>query len=386
MGKRREQKQGKYASMIFQRKNKILNMKLAWLLMLVAVLFVHPVSAECSDTSQTVKCEEVAKNYSSVPSNLNKNVSVLYLNSNHITLEKSDTVILHKYNSLTELYLNNNSIVVVHNCSFENLLKLKILDISNNYIKTVGKAAFAGLNELQILHLQNNKITQLSSDVFAVLKNLKVLNLQNNLLVYLDIEVRFNSTFITLSGNPWICSCDLLSLQRWLNNPTVTMENENNTMCTFPVTMKKYPIKTINVSNCKQMGISGTTLLPFTSINTIYGTTYNYTNGSAHSGIQPIGKSWPFSVGVLAVILSTTALIIAAIKFPTWYRYLISYNHKRLEEKEESEMSEETFTPQLCTFPQTSESNEEEFIVGFEQFHTFVPEDDGFIEDKYIDP
>ncbi|XP_063151070.1 leucine-rich repeat-containing protein 19 [Candoia aspera] len=373
--------------MIFQRKNKkIFNMKLAWLLILVPVLFLHPVSTECSDTTQTVKCEEVAKTYSFVPSNLNKNISMLYLSCNHITLSKNDTLILRQYNNLTKLYLNNNSIVILRNYSFESLLKLKILDISSNYIEIVGKAAFAGLNELQVLHLQNNKITQLSSDAFAGLNNLKVLNLQNNLLKYFDVEVTFNSICITLSGNPWTCSCDLLSLQRWLNNRTVTMENENNTMCTHLVTMKKYPIKTTNISNCNQMGTSGTTLLPFTSINAIYGTTYNYTNGSAYSGIQPIGKSWTFLLGVLAVILSTTALITVAIKFPMWYRHFINYNHRRLKEKEESEMFEETFTPQLRTIPQTSATNEEESIAAFEQFHTFVPEDDGFIEDKYIDP
>lgn len=104
------------------------------------------------------------------------------------------------------------------------------------------------------------------------------------------------------------------------------------------------------------------------------------------AGIQRIGKSWTFLMGVLAVILSTTALIMAAIKFPMWYRYLKSYNHRRLQEKEESELFEETFTPQLCMPSQASETNEEESIVVFEQFRPYVPEDDGFIEDKYIDP
>ncbi|KAM3844864.1 leucine-rich repeat-containing protein 19 [Vipera latastei] len=213
-------------------------MKLAWLLILVAALFLHPVSTECSDTSQTVNCQEVAKNHSSVPSSLIKDISVLYLSCNHITLDNNDKEILCQYSNLTELYLNNNSIVVVSNYSFEKLSQLKILDVSNNSIETVEKAAFAGLNELQILNLQNNKITQLNSDIFA---------------------------------------------------------------------------------------------------------------------------------------------------FPTWYHYLKSYKHRRLQEKEESEMFEETFTPQLCIPPQASEPNEESIVV-FEQFHPYVPEDDGFIEDKYIDP
>uniref|UniRef100_A0A8C6XTT8 Leucine rich repeat containing 19 n=1 Tax=Naja naja TaxID=35670 RepID=A0A8C6XTT8_NAJNA len=317
-----------------------------------------------------VNCQEVAKDHTSVPSNLNKDISVLYLSCNHINLDKNDKEILFQYNNLSELYLNNNSIVLVSNYSFEKLLQLKILDVSSNYIETVEKAAFAGLNELQILNLQNNKITQLNSDVFAGLNKLKVLNLQNNFLKDFEVNVTFNSICIKLNENVWTCSGDLLSLQRWLNNSTVITENENNTMCPIPVALKKYHIKELN---CKQMGISETTVSPFTSINATY-------------VIQPIGKSWTFLMGVLAVILSTTALIMAAIKFPMWYRYLISYKHRRLQEKEESELFEETFTPQLCMPSQTSETNEEESVVVYEQFRPYVPEDDGFIEDKYIDP
>ncbi|XP_070598584.1 leucine-rich repeat-containing protein 19 [Erythrolamprus reginae] len=366
--------------MIFRRKiKKILNMKLAWLLILVAGL--HYVSTECSDTSQTVNCQEVAKNHVSVPSNINKDISVLYLSCNHIILDKNDTAMLWQYNNLSELYLNNNSIVVVSNYSFVKLLKLKILDVSNNYIQTIEKAAFAGLNELQILNLQNNKITELNPDVFAGLKKLKVLNLENNFLKVFDVKGTVNLICIQLNGNV-TSSCD----HHWLNSSIVITENLNNTTCPIPITLEEYPNKDPNTLNYKQMGICGTNVSPFTTINITNGTTCNYTNGPAHSGIQPVGKSWTFLMGVLAVILSTTALIIAAIKFPTWYRYLKSYNHRRLQEKEESEMFEETFTPQLGIPPQASATNEEESIVVFEQFRPYIPEDEGFIEDKYIDP
>lgn len=82
--------------------------------------------------------------------------------------------------------------------------------------------------------------------------------------------------------------------------------------------------------------------------------------------------------------LSTSLLIVTAIKFPAWYRYLITYNHSRLEE-EEPEMFEETFTPEMCSFPDSPVPNEDDSTIVFEQFHTFVPEEDGYIEDKYID-
>ncbi|KAL8203066.1 UNVERIFIED_CONTAM: hypothetical protein K2H54_038189 [Gekko kuhli] len=98
----------------------------------------------------------------------------------------------------------------------------------------------------------------------------------------------------------------------------------------------------------------------------------------------PLGKSWKFLIGVLIVIVTTTLLIITAIKVPLWYRHLISYNHSRLDEDEPG-MFEEHFSTDMCSFPPEPDTNENDSIVVFEQFHTFVPEDDGFIEDKYID-
>lgn len=94
---------------------------------------------------------------------------------------------------------------------------------------------------------------------------------------------------------------------------------------------------------------------------------------------MPLGKSWTFLVGVLVAVTITTLLIGIVIKFPAWYRYLVSYNHSRLDE-DEPEMFDDIFTTD--TFPQTPEQDS---VVVFEQYHTFVPDDDGFIEDKYID-
>lgn len=95
------------------------------------------------------------------------------------------------------------------------------------------------------------------------------------------------------------------------------------------------------------------------------------------------GKSWTFLAGVLGFVLSTTLLIFTAAKCPTWYRYLISYSHRHLEEND-SEMFEEEFSADMSSFPTVSDTNNED-PISFEKIHTFVPGEDGFIEDKYID-
>lgn len=89
-------------------------------------------------------------------------------------------------------------------------------------------------------------------------------------------------------------------------------------------------------------------------------------------------------MGVLGFVLSTTLLIFTAIKCPTWYQYLMSYRHRRLEEND-PEMFEQEFSADMSSFPAVSDIDNEDPIVIFDKTNTFEPEEDGFIEDKYID-
>lgn len=360
-----------------------------WFQILVAMLLAHSVTMKCNITTETTMHEETAERYFSIPSDHPKNdsESVLRLSYKNITLNETDRLMLHKYSNVTELYLNNNTIVVLHDYTFNCFLNLAVLDVSNNSISTVEQAAFAGANKLTTLYLQNNKISRLASNTFLVLKSLKVLNLKNNNFLYLEIKLPFNSIKITLSENPWNCSRGLLCLQSWLNNPNITIENENSTVCDSSNNLKSYPIKTAFLNNCAKTEMTEATTVPATlTPNDTLFSTQNDTKRQLYSakGFHPPGKSWTFLMGVLVLIVGTTTVIILATKFPAWYRYLVSYHHSHLEE-EEPEMFEETFTSNIYTKPQTPQTNEDESIVVFEQYHSFVPEDDGFIEDKYIE-
>lgn len=97
-----------------------------------------------------------------------------------------------------------------------------------------------------------------------------------------------------------------------------------------------------------------------------------------------VGKSWTFLAGVLGFVLGTTLLIFTAVKCPAWYHYLISYRHRRLEEND-SEMFEQEFSADMSSSPSVSGTSSEEPVVIFEKVHACRDEEDGFIEDKYID-
>ncbi|NXE96307.1 LRC19 protein, partial [Menura novaehollandiae] len=368
-------------------------MKLYWFVIWAGTLFLNPVTADCHITSQTVTCEESGKNLFNIPINLFQNVTKLSLKNNKITLKDHDKMILGRFINLTELHLNGNNITVLYNNSFYNLKKLITLDISNNRITTVHKAAFAGLNQLSVLNLSYNMIAQLDSDAFTSLESLTVLNLQYNFLKYFHIKSYFKLIKIILAGNPLICSCDLLDLQIWLTASNVTLENESNTTCTFP-NMEKISIKmaVIQPADCRiektslentvtstpTINVGSSTLITPLTPNNITG------NNGTHAELPLLGKSWTFLAGVLGFVLSTTLLIFTAVKCPTWYHYLISYRHRRLEEND-SEMFEQEFSADVSSSPSVSGTNSEEPIVIFEKIHARGDEEDGFIEDKYID-
>ncbi|XP_065517278.1 leucine-rich repeat-containing protein 19 [Lathamus discolor] len=367
-------------------------MMLSWLVICAGTLVLNPVTADCNFTSQTVTCEASGKNLSNIPTNLSQNVTILSLTNNKITLKDIDKEILQSFIKLTELYLNENMIIVLHNNSFCNLTKLVILDISSNHISTVHKTAFAGLNQLSVLNLSYNMITQLDSDIFTSLKSLTALNLQYNSLKYFHIKSPFKLIKIVLAGNPWTCSCDLLDLQIWLTASNVTMEYENNTICTFPNTNEKSSIKTaaIQPADCKieqaslENTVTSTSAIKLKSSAFLTARTSNITeNNGTHAELPLPGKSWTFLAGVLGFVLSITLLIFMAAKCPTWYRYLISYSHHHLEEND-SEMFEQKFPDDMSSFPTLLDTNNEDPISS-EKIHPFVPGEDGFIEDKYID-
>ncbi|XP_030050033.1 leucine-rich repeat-containing protein 19 [Microcaecilia unicolor] len=334
-------------------------MKIIWLVIIVTT--VPYSSSECNITPQSVVCKETWMGLSSIPDNLPQNVSILYLNNNNISFNATDNKILQKYVNLTELYLSDNKFTKLPEDSFSQLTKLKILNLRNNSINIIETNAFRGLNYLINLDLGNNRISQLT-----IAKDLHVENL-------------------TLDGNPWNCNCSLLSLENWLNFTKAVTANENITVCVSPVHMANISIKNACLTADDLSEPNSTlpsTTLPASTDKQI--SSVNFKNTSSQTGTFLFGNTWKFILGVIVVALATALLILLAVKVPIWYKYVISYNHQRLEE-DTFNMFEEEFTIDKNSKRTTSNREEDDSIVVFEQMHAFATDDDGFIEDKYID-
>uniref|UniRef100_A0A671QVU9 Leucine rich repeat containing 19 n=1 Tax=Sinocyclocheilus anshuiensis TaxID=1608454 RepID=A0A671QVU9_9TELE len=219
--------------------------------------------------------------------------------------------------NITEWILSNNSLVMSASDinPLQKYRRITVLDLSYNLIQMLPPRAFDKLTNLDILKLRGNRLQTLDINIFKGLRNLKSLDLKEN---------------------PWNCSCSLTSLIKELNDSGILIgENKPFITCYTPQ-------KTAVLDGNPSCSIQASTI-----------------KTSTHTG----SHSWKFLLGVVALTLSTSMLIVCAVKSPSWYKLLFNYRHQRL--REDTDTSAQELDTGLSLQP-------------FE-------DDDGFIEDGYID-
>lgn len=241
-------------------------------------------------------------------------VTELLLDGNRVALNQTDRQALESYPALAELHLDENLLTHVPKGFFFAAPNLKTLSLARNRIDSLDSEAFSGLDLLEHLDLSENQLSSLPEQLIGGLRSLQVLNLR---------------------GNPWNCSCLLLSAIGEINAANVSIGGTSVT-CTSPPEQAGSEVLTA-VARCSSSPPDNGTdpLKPTTPGHSeqptaVQSTTQNY---NSTNGRRPVlGNSWKFTACVAALALVTSGLIVCAVKGPSWYKLFHNYRHRRLQQ------------------------------------------------------
>ena len=129
---------------------------------------------------------------------------------------------------------------------------LKILDVSKLRIAYLPSHIFKGLVSLERLALGTNDLTGWDAPVFTDQKNLTVLTVTDNKINHISrkqFKYLVALKEIYLAANPFKCTCELLSLIQWIENPRgLYFGGVEDYICNSPVKWAKKPLLEFNIS------------------------------------------------------------------------------------------------------------------------------------------
>ncbi|GCC34133.1 type III endosome membrane protein TEMP [Chiloscyllium punctatum] len=318
------------------------------------------------------------RNLTKVPEDLPANLTSLDLSDNSVdATDQENNKRLQAFRNLVFLNLSNNHMPTLTPETFMNLQKLKVMDLSHCEIDLLHPRAFNGLLSLKILMLNNNRIKDLATQFLSDGQELSMLNLANNKLTTVTIQLleKFERIReVRLQGNSWVCDCNLYPLQKWLMLRFVFAED---IQCVSPPELQGKDLLNLDLSSESCPGKSKR-FLRLANSNMSNSTITVVTNQTSDAPQTEGGKEWYYLVGVLVIAIAFSALIAIGAKFKLFHKYLTSYSHQLLPEHDAISQDHDTFSANM------PRSNEMENIRDRTMYPHGLDEDDGYIEDNYI--
>uniref|UniRef100_A0ABM5F5F6 Leucine-rich repeat-containing protein 26 n=1 Tax=Pogona vitticeps TaxID=103695 RepID=A0ABM5F5F6_9SAUR len=216
----------------------------ALFLLLLSPLAAGACPEICRCSSGRVDCREHRLRFA--PGGLPANATAILLDYNRIAVLQEGTFVAQS--ALRQLSLQGNALVSVHRQALAGLGQLEELDLSGNYLTLLLPGTFAPVPNLKMLHLGNNRLLRLPPELVGALPHLQVLSVQGNALTSLGpgfFESLPSLGHLRLDGNPWVCSCAIQPLSRWLVDNVDKVPAVESVFCKRPAALAHHPIAAI---------------------------------------------------------------------------------------------------------------------------------------------
>ncbi|XP_063809578.1 toll-like receptor 8 [Pseudophryne corroboree] len=182
------------------------------------------------------------------------NLTLLDISHNRLQTIPDDAI-SNLSKCLSELYLSNNGLEFFGWNNLKHLKNLKVLDLSHNKITMIGHLSNY-TESLETLIISHNMIQTLTEGFLTSVSSLTNLDLSYNNIQSINKSIFLSGNenyldVLSLKGNPFECTCDIIDFIQWINNNNVTIPRlATDVTCATPDNWKKRGIIDFDIHAC----------------------------------------------------------------------------------------------------------------------------------------